>query len=950
MNLGREKRLQNGLLALLLASVLAGTQVFSQDRAPLTPTQQRADDEGRRLYVEAAKLRDEGRYSEAVSVVQRIQEIDENAFGADHSLVALDLNNLGDLYVKMGDFAQAVKALERALDIRIRRPESHALASIHNNLAAVYVDMGDYQRAEALYLRALEVNAKTFGRDSSEDAPSLQGLAVLYSKMGEYKKAEPLYLRALHIVKEAKGEKHLYVAITLSSLAGIYRNTGDYKKAEPLYLEALDIFSKQLRPDHPVIGTALNNLALMYHLQGDYGKAEPLYQRALEITEAALGKNHSEVAIDLNNLAALYQATESDDRALTTFSRSLEIQQKNLMDVFALSSERAMQAYVSSARLTSELMFSAAANGRAAHAAEISLMWVLRRKAIIIDTLTRFRASQILSESDPAVKKLAERLRFVRQQISNLPLSPEPGRSNDELSRVLAGLNDENDHLEETLSRSLSQFLPEQRLVAPVNVDAVRQRLPTNGALIEFTRARVFDFKTSGSRKGWYPAHYYAFVVTPRQGSPVRLLDLGEAARIDEAIKTVRANFLEFEADWVKGKYSGSDPLKSEEFAERNFREASRALYDLIYAPWRKQLDLSIKVLYVAPDDQLNLVPFEALVNDGAQYVLESDRITYLSSGRDLLRTSTMLGDGTVIFADPDFNMNAEARARRARVILANVVGRSERKTGDNQGPLQSITGTESQRLSVEVQNSSRQVRGGSWDRLIDSSLEAETIERELQGTDYATHGGVKIFIRMDALEEVLKRVRSPRILHLSTHGFFPNESREGESGGEMVDLSTGNIAIVGQKLLQRAGNPLLASGIVLSGANKIGEQRAAGVDDGWVTAEEISLMNLQGTELVVLSACGTGLGAVSAGEGVYGLRRAFQNAGAQSIVSTLFEVPSAESRELMGIFYEGLKGRKSKLDALHEAKVQMMSTRKKNRGATHPFFWAGFVLTGDPG
>ena len=120
-------------------------------------------------------------------------------------------------------------------------------------------------------------------------------------------------------------------------------------------------------------------------------------------------------------------------------------------------------------------------------------------------------------------------------------------------------------------------------------------------------------------------------------------------------------------------------------------------------------------------------------------------------------------------------------------------------------------------------------------------------------------------------------------------------------------------------------------------------------MDDGWVTAEEIAMMDLQGTELVVLSACGSGLGKVSAGEGVDGLRRAFQNAGARTIISTLFKVPDKESAQMMKRFYEGLKAGKGKLESLHEAQLSVIAERRKKEGTAHPFFWASFVLLGDP-
>ena len=153
----------------------------------------------------------------------------------------------------------------------------------------------------------------------------------------------------------------------------------------------------------------------------------------------------------------------------------------------------------------------------------------------------------------------------------------------------------------------------------------------------------------------------------------------------------------------------------------------------------------------------------------------------------------------------------------------------------------------------------------------------------------------------------------------------------------------------------------MLRSGLVLAGANALGERagpaNAPGeqadaeptVDDGWVTAEEIALMDLRGTELVVLSACETGLGRVKIGEGVYGLRRAFLYAGARTLVTSLFEVPDEQTRELMGRFYGALKAGRGKLEALHGAQLELLRQRRAAGGARHPFFWASFVLVGDP-
>jgi len=953
LNRAMNWRLWSGRLVKLgmLTSLLTGAR--GQVNAPLTPAQEEATQEVSEIYKEAEVLRNAGRFSEAIPLVERALSLDEKAFGGEHSYVATDLNNLGNLYMEKGDYKQAESLLQRALAIRMKRPESHAIAPTLNNLAAIYEELGDYQRAEPLIKRGLEITAETFGQDSPEMASGLQGLAVLYSKMGDYDRAKPLYEQALKLVVSKYGWEHPYVATTLDSLAGIYRELGEYDQAEKLYQSALSIYEKVVVPDHPRLATSLNNLALTYHLNGDYAKAEPLYRRALAIHERSVGPTYLEVSIDLSNLAALYQAMGQDDKALATFSRSLEIQQRNLTDVVSISSERAVRAYLSSVGVTFDLFMSAAASGKGRYATGTALTWLLRRKAIILDTLVRLRAAQVLQGQDSEVAKLVEQLRYRRQLLSNLPLNPPQGMTSEDLLRVSTKLRGEIDDYEAELNRALLQKLG-KGVVPDVDIGSVRQRLGANTALVEFTRSRVFDFKATGKTRHWYPAQYLAFILQADGTAPVQMVDLGPAAQIDEAIQALRSSVTKFATDWKAGNIAGPDhpaALMSEQDEELLYRRAGRHLCDLVFAPLQKALGAA-RVIYLSPDDQLNLIPFEALVNADGKYLIENYSFDYLSSGRDLLRPPTAQGEGTVVFADPDYNVSVSARAQKLRSLLdADQPPAAPPRMDSGPGVISSGP------PPATVQASSRQVRGGSWDKLLFSATEALDVEKELSGTIYSGKDGVKVYSGESALEEVFKRVRSPRVLHVSTHGFFPNESRGAETEGAPLDLQTGSIAVVGQKLLQRADDPLLSSGLVLAGANKIGEslsgenesRATSGVDDGWVTAEEIAMMNLEGTELVMLSACGSGLGAVSAGEGVYGLRRAFQNAGAGTIITTLFEVPDRESEQMVKGFYEGLKNKRGKLNALREAQLKVIAERRGREGAAHPFFWAGFVLAGGP-
>jgi CHAT domain-containing protein len=252
----------------------------------------------------------------------------------------------------------------------------------------------------------------------------------------------------------------------------------------------------------------------------------------------------------------------------------------------------------------------------------------------------------------------------------------------------------------------------------------------------------------------------------------------------------------------------------------------------------------------------------------------------------------------------------------------------------------------------------SSDVRGLNWSPLPATAVEAEQIAAIL-GAD-SQFAPIVPLTGSAALEDTLKQLRAPRILHLATHGYYlPNQEREangetalGETG--LGDDRGGLTAAKGLATLKSLENPLLRAGIVLAGANRQAAEdpenaEPSSLDDGWVTAEEIGLLDLTGTELVVLSACETGLGDIRTGEGVSGLRRAFTYAGAQTLVTSLYKVPDADTQQLMVDFYRGLAAEKPKIAALREAELAAIERRREEHGAAHPFFWASFILVGDP-
>jgi CHAT domain-containing protein len=335
-------------------------------------------------------------------------------------------------------------------------------------------------------------------------------------------------------------------------------------------------------------------------------------------------------------------------------------------------------------------------------------------------------------------------------------------------------------------------------------------------------------------------------------------------------------------------------------------RNGAKALYELVIQPVGPYL-MGRKRLFVSPDGMLNLIPFEIFTTPEGRYLMEDYVINYVTAGRDIVRfqDTTVAKGGALIVADPDYDLGIKEKDR--------VVG--ELKVA------KALRG-----------NVSKDAKGLNFMRLPDTKLEADNIERILR----EKYGGeVRNYQDKKALEEILFSRESPKVLHLATHGYFLRDEEAKEVLGQGFDL---------QEMERAPGmgieNPMLRSGIVLAGVNA---SLREGRDDGMVSAEKILGLRLKGTEMVVLSACETGVGDVRSGEGVFGLRRAFILSGARTVVMSLWGVPSRETTELMTRFYTLIAEGKTKAEALREAKLDMMQ-KKRN-----PFYWGAFVLVGKP-
>lgn len=938
-----------------------------------------------------------GEYPPAEPLYLRALAIREQTFGAESHFVATSLNNLSELYRMMGDYARAEPVLLRALSIWEKRygADDAAVATAINNLARLYYLKGDYVRVETLYLRSLEVHEKLLGPNHSDVAAILGNLAGLYQLKGEYARVEPLYERALAIQEKVYGANHTSVASSLNNLASLYRAKGDYERAEPLYQRSLAIHEKILGSEHPDVAILLHNLATIYHDNGNDARAETLYRRALAIEEKSLGADHPKVATTLNSLALLYEdkeparaeplyqravaiyektlGTEHPNlagvfnnlanlykakgdyaraeplyrRALTIREKSLgldhfdvanslvhlsaldearghirqavelkaraeEVRERNISLILSTGSERQKLAYL--ATFSDQTNATVSLHARAAPtdplALDLSLTTILRRKGRALDAMAD-QVTALRRRLDPQDKALLDQLSVAQSQLSARVLGGAGETPAPEHRETIVRLEAQVERLQDSIGRRSAEFRVRTQ---PVTVEQVRQSLPAGAALVEFFSYQPFDAKAR-TRSGRYGRPRFVAYVLHKTGRP-SWTDLGEAATVEADLSRL---LKALKCPESQNRYSAGKCLGIAEV-----KHLARTLDERVMRPVRKLLGATRQV-FLSPDGALNLLPFGTLVDEHDRYLIETFSLTYLTSGRDLLRLQPggHSRQPPVVIADPLFGARPPAHVA---------------SPADSTRPQESL---ESSRRSIGMGHY-------NFGQLSGTAQEAKALGAILPGATVLTQAA--------ASESALKRLSAPSVLHVATHGFFLPDQAQAETGGDTRGIGLGD-----QPRAVRGENPLLRSGLALEGANG---RRSVDGNDGILTALEAAGLDLWGTQLVVLSACETGVGEVKNGEGVYGLRRALVLAGSETQVMSLWQVSDAATRDLMVGYYRRLMAGEGRAEALRQIQLEILeSGGVRTEGAQrsllgeskltqadlrHPYYWAAFIQSGD--
>ena len=830
-----------------------------------------------------------GNFEESESLFLESKSIWEKAMKKEHPDYALLLNNLGSLYSKLNNFEEAERFFQEAISIRARvLGEVHPdyAASVHN-LALLNENMGNYQKAESLYLKSKSILEKVYGQTHPFYGTSVNNLGLLYMKMEDFDQAEIYLLEAVKIREKIIGKDHDEYASSLNNLALFYYQIGNYTEAESLLKEAYAIWKKTLGPEHQETTLSLHNLASVYLDLGRYKEAEPLFLEAWQTVSEQLGTAHNYYAIMLNGLVDLYMAMDNLEKAEVHLTELYQNKKGQLDVAFGFLSELEKENFIRNqmepmVRRIQSSAFRISTPSFQTLQYDIALL----TKGVQLRT-GRSTLEYILIENDSAATAVYQQLLDVRTDLHAQYQLPPPKRQR------VDSLEMKQETLEKKLAR-LSKAFRQEEAAAGIGSTEVRASLKQGEAAVEFVH---FEYATSNRTDSII---YAAVVLLPDSGKTF-FIPLFEEKQLDSLLQTGDQN-----------KASLPHQFYSSRGFNRKKVPLSKKLFRLIWEPIDSLLGETTTV-YFSPSGLLNRLNIAALPVSKKEILDDRYQLYQLSSTREIalkdMELSAFKNRNALVYGGIQYQHDPLPKDLIAAKDLS--------KGGIDQNP----RGAEKENL----------IRRSGWNYLPGTAKEAEEISELLNtaGYDY------RVLTRDSATEEVIKAIGSqgdsPRVIHLATHGYF------------FPDLSD-SITHVEQNdpIFKSSNNPMIRSGLILAGANHAwkGQSVEEGQEDGILTALEISHLVLPETELVVLSACETALGDIKGKEGVFGLQRAFKLAGAKYLVMSLWQVPDAQTRELMVSFYSKWLTQQMEIKEAFRSAQQELREKYRN-----PYFWAAFVL-----
>lgn len=830
--------------------------------------------------------------------------------------------SLMKIYYQMGLYELALSHMPK----KILGPEFYKIKVINKYVqkikffANLYREIGQYEKAYPLYIAGL--NSAKKGENKGIGQGQLQlDLGIFFNRSGQYEKAIAILQETAQIFKQKVGENSGWYGRTMNALGASYQAIEDYENAILCYEKAYENYALDYGREHPYCSNFLNDIATAYFHLADYEKALSLYHQAIALAEKTLGKNHPEYAEKLNNLATLHFEQNAFDKALPLYLEANNIAKKALGKInpdigkyaFNLASN-----YEALDQLDDSRVAFINGNNNAVlrleeqfdHFSEQEQTALLKTFQHQFDQFQSFslRNDARLSFAENCYndvlvykglllkdrKRLLEAVRnnpdskireqFQEWETAKKQLARQYSMSSEKRSPDFANLEQRANSLESALTRASQQFKDSR---TSVNWKSVQAQLKEGEATIEFAHYQYFP---KGERNPSDSIVYVAYLIKRDFEKPEQIFLFEE-----KDLGSLRAT------------------LRLYNFQKRGTRPN---LNELIWQPLQDWLN-DIHTIHFAPSGLLHYLNIGAIPISETATISDKYTLHTLGSTRELL-----------------YQKGESAISPKNATLFGGIQYQSEQ----NSTLITKAEKEEDEMLfaSNTLGDAYRDYRGKEWTYLHWTEKEVENLEAHFLANGVEP----QLLKEFEATENAFKKIGikapSPQVLHLATHGYFfpdPEIKRRKATQSESVSV------------FQDSKHPMIRSGLILAGANRAwkGGVNPPGQEDGILTAYEIAQMDLSNTELVVLSACNTGLGDIKGHEGVYGLQRAFKMAGAKYLLMSLWSVPDKQTHEFMNLFYDAwLNGEKTIPEAYQNAQNEM---RKRYSEPFDPSSWAGFIL-----
>lgn len=896
-------------------------------------------------------------FDEAIRFCTEAIKIYKRVLGTDHPYYAASLSKLANYNSKAGNYSEAVRIGTEAIEIekRVYGTESLDYATSLNNLSGYYLDIGNYTETLRLLTEAMEIYKRVSGTESLNYAISLNNLADYFFHIGNYSDAIRLGIEAMDLYKKVIGTEHHLYALSLSNLANYYSQVSNFSEAIRLETEAMEIYKRVLGTEHPNYAASLNILAINKSEIGCHSEAIRLGTEAMEVYKRVLGTEHPEYARSLHNLANYYSKVGNYSEAIRLETEAMEIRKRvigiehpfyatSLQNLAEYNSD--LGNYSEAIRLDTEAMeifkrvlgtehpyYAIALNQLAIHYTELGnffkafdcLQHSLNKSQSFV--LKNFTELSSRTQENMWINKFAYKYNILLPQITTKIQSKQSLselydktclfakgillNASKEIRKLILESGD-SIIIDKYNALSSNICLYNKLLEKPIkerfmNADSLN-RVIEQQEMVLARESKVFGDYTHNLTISWRDVQ--------------RGLGDNDIAIEFLDFPIYKTDTIMYVALTLKKGYDS--PRMVTLFEGNQLKAIPDSIYythfnvsDLLWKPLEEELE-GVRNIYFAPSGDLHRIGIEYLPISKTESISDVYKLHRLSSTRQLavIQDETK-GKKNILYGGINYDEKSNVVSTDSASTKGAVLRSAYRSNVD----------------SLSLRNSFEYLEG--------TKREADLIAEDMKqhGEPYIYHSGT------DGSEESFKKLDGtrPKAMHIATHGFYFTEA---EAEKSQIARPEKEFLMVEDQNVGRTieYKPMTRSGLLFSGCNRIirHEQIPDGEEDGILTAQEISTLDLRGLDLVVLSACQTGLGDIISGEGVFGLQRGFKKAGAKTIIMSLWNVNDESTMKMMTSFYHYYLEGMSKEDAFHKAQDEL---RKDCPSQHERPDWAAFIL-----